>query len=502
VPERPSSTSGSGPPGLDPANLPTARDEGIQKVEWDLDPNWVTSTLSGLATGLSYIGRAKTASGAPVEPSGTMAVVGGVSGFIGLITASGRGKVGPGLSVLQNVAGLGSRLAQVGSRAPVSVLAARLGAASALLTVGSTWWGAFSGGGAAIQAGVEQREGEGKRDGFLRGFAAGLIGMDRESIRWKLDLAPGSAAGPESQERAADAYRDAYNASIWAGYDAAHRLSNAEAIAIVSEADRYATERDVYLSPSRDAEVALVDALVRVLPLLTDEIRAGTWQATSEQLHAAEEAQALEDAAYPTSDAAPPAEQMQALDDALYPASVPDSLSEQEMSAPATADETPASEQAPLTDPDDVPTPTADEAATTAEAPPAPAPEAPPSAGDGEYPVSELEEAPAPSGEEPSSSDGDDVPPAAAEVPAAASEASASESASTPEAASVEAQVPTEVAATTSESYPVSEAGDADLVSEPDDDYPVSDGEEEPVAEEQPVDSGESAQADGGGDGG
>jgi hypothetical protein len=329
-------------------DLPSPRDMGTQKVEWDLEPGWVVSTLSGLSSYLPEIGRARSASGAPLNTDAPAAIAGGVGGFIALITASTpQDRVTGGISVLQNVAGLGSRLAELGSRAPVSVLAGRLGAASTLLGLGSLWWDAMTSGGAAIQAGVNSRELEGNRDGFSRGFAASLIGMDPESARAKLGLGPGSSDGLPSQQRAAQAYRDAYDASFWEGYEAGQELPDETAIAIVSEADRYATDRDVYLSPSRDAEVALVDALMRVLPLLRDELRAGTWEPLSEQLQAAD-AQALEAEAYAVSEAPSSAEQSQALDDALYPtseAAAPEQQSQALDDAPASTSGSPATGQ-------------------------------------------------------------------------------------------------------------------------------------------------------------
>lgn len=272
-------------------DLPSDRQMHGRTIEWDLRPEWVTSVLAAPTHSLgSPLDVGGAASGEPFDATGLGHVAGGIGGFISLITASGpEDKVSGGLSVLENATGLGSVLAETGSRAPVSVLAARLGAASVLLNVASAWWEAFTGGGAAIQAGVEQREREGERDGFLRGYGASLIGMSQQSIETKLALAPGTSESLPSQVRAYEAYKDAYYTGIRKGYEAAQQLPTETALAIVSEADRFATERHIYLSPNRDYEVALVDALKRVLPLLTSEVREGTWEASSEQLRAADQ---------------------------------------------------------------------------------------------------------------------------------------------------------------------------------------------------------------------
>jgi hypothetical protein len=327
-------------------DLPSARDMDTMKREWDLDPGWVTSTLSGLSFGLSEIDSAHSAGGAPLGTGALAGVAGGIGGFVALFTASNvQDQVSGGISVLEHVTGLGSKLAALGSRAPVSVLAARLGAASTLLGFSSVWWEATVGGATAIQAGVEKQEREGKQAGFLRGFAASLIGMDQQSVASQLVRGPGSGSGLPSQNRAEQAGIDAFNASLWEGYEAGQPLTDETAIAIVSEADRYATERNVYLSPNRDPEVALVEALATVLPMLRREMRAGTWEASSEQLQAAD-AQVLDEESYPTSEAEPPEEQAPTLDEAPYPTSVPESIAEQELSAPATSDEAPEESEA------------------------------------------------------------------------------------------------------------------------------------------------------------
>jgi hypothetical protein len=524
-------------------DLPGARDMGTQKVEWDLDPRWIISTLSGLSQGLSV-------EGAPLDLGGPGAIAGGIGGFIGLVTASTpQDQAASGVNVLQNIAGLGSKLAQMGSRAPVSVLAARLGAASTLLGIGSAWWGAISGGGAAIEAGVKNQELEGKQLGFLHGFAASLIGMDLQSTISKFGLGPGSSGGTPSQERAAQAFRDAFNANLLEGHKAGEKESTETAIAIVSESDRYATERDVPLLPNPDPEVALVGALVSVLPQLRDEMRAGTWEASSEQLQAADaqaleqemyptseapspeeqaqalddalyptseaatpEEQALDDALYPTSDAAPAEDQAQALDDALYPTSLPQNITEQEMSAPATADEAPAPQQAPSSgqeqQPASVPTSDVTPTAPQEDAYPTPQPEdSSPAATEQEAPASE-QEAPASEQEEAPVSEpeeGEASTPEAAPTEEPEDAYPISEPEETPVSEGEEAPVSEAQEAPASEgsseaqsgqedAYPVSEPEDAYPVSEPEE-APASEAEAEPVAEEQPAESG----GDGGG---
>jgi hypothetical protein len=258
-----------------------------RKRQWN---KWVQSFLSAPThPGLSNV----------FDATGTHAA-GALGGLMALIYGKGPGdKVSGGLNVLENAAGFGEKVAAARSLASTSVLAARLGAASTLLSVGSVLWTALTSGADAIQEGVDRRADAGQMEGFRLGWAAGLasaaglFNMQEQSAAAKLLDPAVSASGLPSQVRADQAYQDAIRVSFVDGYAEARRLPEPLALARLADLARFATEREMYLSPSRDPEVAVCNAIFRILPVYFSELQAGTW-VESEELKDANEAASQE----------------------------------------------------------------------------------------------------------------------------------------------------------------------------------------------------------------
>ena len=200
-----------------------------------------------------------------------------VAGIVGLSSGKPFDEVMGGLKVSGAVSDLGARVASNASQAGSGKLVAGLGASGALFGIGQQWWEAFAGGGKAIQEGVENAAREGKEWGIASGFAASLLAMRPD---WVDQYGPIHAvhSGLPSQNRAEDSRIEAYKAGKAEGYAAGQALPNDTALAILSEALRYARERDVYQFGTRDQWEGWVNLVERVLPQMAREVRAGTWE--------------------------------------------------------------------------------------------------------------------------------------------------------------------------------------------------------------------------------
>jgi hypothetical protein len=182
-----------------------------------------------------------------------------------------------GLKLGETGAGLAAKMATSSTGITAGKLATGLGLAGSLLGFTQQWIDAIAGGGAAIQQGVENARREGERLGNLSGYAAGLLGMDAD---WVSEYGPIHAVhdGTPSQNRAEDTRIEAYQEAKREGYEAAQRLSDDEALAIVNEVLRYAQERGIHMFETRDPWEGLTNLTERVLPLMAKEMEAGTWQ--------------------------------------------------------------------------------------------------------------------------------------------------------------------------------------------------------------------------------
>jgi hypothetical protein len=273
------------------ADLPRKRDVHGQVKEWDLDPRWVTSPLRGLAHPL-FDGIGRAAAGKSIDTAIPRAMLGGVANLIGIFTASDtKGRIQSGVGLAGNALGGGSKFASLATKAPTSVLAARLGAASALLGVGLTWWEAISGGGSDLWSGIQKAQRDPQFFGYYRGFATGLLGIDLPLVAKDLEhprvydpltLNPGWGQ---------DKIFEAHDRAVEKGYAEAMALPMETRLAILSEAWRFKQERNVYISPRRDEVMQAIDGFARLVPMLSAEMRDGTWDVRSEQLQVQIEAE-------------------------------------------------------------------------------------------------------------------------------------------------------------------------------------------------------------------
>jgi len=226
----------------------------------------------------------------PLEPGGKPEVMlgklgpaaGVIQGVIGLFSDSAKDQFLGGLKLGETGAGFAAKLAGKGAAASeTAVTAGRLstglGIGASLLGFAAQWIDAIGGGGFAIQAGVDNARAEGELKGTLSGYAAGLLGMDAQ---WLIEYGPIHPVhdGTPSQDRAEDTRIEAYQEAKQEGFEAAQRLSDHDALNIVSEVLRYAQERGIHILESRDPWADLTNLVERVLPLMAEEMEAGTWQ--------------------------------------------------------------------------------------------------------------------------------------------------------------------------------------------------------------------------------